>query len=80
LKAAYCDGVTWESHDGLDRRAAKLLAALLLARIDGKSPVEYLTEEQSKGFVRAQAKAFLRSDALSLDAIVGTWTVALTAL
>jgi 5-methylthioribose kinase len=80
LKAAYCDGVTWESHDGLDRRAAKLLAALLLARIDGKSPVEYLTEERSKEFVRALAKAFLKTETISLGAIIDNWTVALKAL
>lgn len=43
----------------LERRAAPLLAALMLARIDGKSPVEYLTDETKKDFVRARAKALL---------------------
>lgn len=79
LKSAYFDGADWESRDGLDHRAAKLLAALLLARIDGKSPVEYLTDDRSRDFVRAQAKAFLKSETLSLDAIVDRWTVALKA-
>jgi 5-methylthioribose kinase len=79
LRVAYFDDATWESHDGLDRRAAKLLAALLLARIDGKSPIEYLTDERSKEFVRAKAKAFLKSEMLSLDAIIERWAAALKA-
>lgn len=50
----------------LERRTAVLLAAFLLARIDGKSPVEYLTDEAAKDFVRARAKALLM-DTPSLD-------------
>jgi aminoglycoside phosphotransferase (APT) family kinase protein len=57
-----------------DARAAALLAALLLARIDGKSPVEYLTDEDNKEFVRGRAKMFLREENLSLDSIVSRWT------
>src|SRR5690606_32164072 len=40
LKNAYLARTDWEDRDGLEGRAAQLLAALLLARIDGKSPVE----------------------------------------
>jgi aminoglycoside phosphotransferase (APT) family kinase protein len=40
----YLGGVTWESAIELDMRASTLLPALLLARVDGKSPVEYLNE------------------------------------
>ena len=41
------------SLDGeLDRRTARLLLTLLLARIDGKSPVEYLTAAEKNVFVR----------------------------
>jgi aminoglycoside phosphotransferase (APT) family kinase protein len=43
----------------LERRTAPLLAALMLARIDGKSPVEYLTDGTKRDFVRAKAKALL---------------------
>jgi aminoglycoside phosphotransferase (APT) family kinase protein len=79
LKASYFEGVTWEAGDGLDRRAARLLAALLLARIDGKSPVEYLTDERSKAFVRALAKEFLEDESPALGAIADRWTAALKA-
>ncbi|MGH7995581.1 MAG: phosphotransferase [Opitutaceae bacterium] len=45
----------------LDRRAARLTLMLLLARIDGKSPVDYLTEakrEFVRRFVSARLPAF----------------------
>ncbi|MCC7347325.1 MAG: aminoglycoside phosphotransferase family protein [Variibacter sp.] len=44
LLTAYLAEVTWEPATALDRRIAHLLPALFLARADGKSPVEYLTE------------------------------------
>jgi len=80
LKSAYFQGVVWEDREELDRRTADLLAALLLARIDGKSPVEYLTDESSREFVRQHAKAFLKSGSLTLDTIVRHWTEALKTL
>ncbi len=77
LKDAYLGGVSWEKPDAMDHRSARLLAALLLARIDGKSPVEYLTDTETKEFVREQAKSFLVTPALSLNDIVARWTTAL---
>ena len=50
--AAYLAGVDWEDAIGLEARAASLLPALFLARVDGKSPVEYLTEERERDAVR----------------------------
>ena len=47
LAAAYLAGVTWEPRAELEARAASLLPALFLARVDGKSPVEYVTDEPS---------------------------------
>ena len=41
---AYASRVDWEDADQLQIRVCDLLAALMLARIDGKSPVEYLSE------------------------------------
>ncbi len=43
LAAAYLGLVDWECREGFERRIARLLAAMMLARVDGKSPVEYLT-------------------------------------
>ena len=43
LLASYLPHVEWESRDLLLSRTAELLPALLLARVDGRSPAEYLT-------------------------------------
>ncbi|MBO6639724.1 MAG: phosphotransferase [Roseitalea sp.] len=44
-------------------RATALLPGLLLARVDGKSPVEYLSGEAMKDRVRATARRFLLTPA-----------------
>ena len=49
-------GVTWEEPAALDARVAPLVPALMLARIDGLSPVEYL-DEPARGTVRRAARA-----------------------
>lgn len=64
LTAAYLAGVTWEPAEAVEARAAPLLAALLLARIDGKSPVEYLTAESDNSRVRDAAAALLARPAI----------------
>jgi tRNA A-37 threonylcarbamoyl transferase component Bud32 len=52
LVQAYRRHVDWEAIEGFEARVASLLPALLLARIDGKSPVEYITDPDSKNLVR----------------------------
>ena len=42
LWTAYAPQVSWEAPAALEARVAALLPALMLARVDGKSPVEYL--------------------------------------
>jgi 5-methylthioribose kinase len=75
LKNAYLRGVRWEPGDLLDRRAAALLAGLLLARIDGKSPVEYITDARDKAFARTRAKQFLNTEGRTLEEIRGEWVL-----
>lgn len=41
---AYATFVNWEPLDALQSRLCALLPALMLARVDGKSSVEYLTD------------------------------------
>jgi Ser/Thr protein kinase RdoA (MazF antagonist) len=79
LRSAYLGGVTWEDAAALDMRTARLLAVLLLARIDGKSPVEYLTTDRDKCFVRDAARIFMTEPGLSLGQIGQTWQEKLTA-
>ncbi len=74
LADAYLENVTWEEPRDIEARTAALLPALLLARIDGKSPVEYLTTEKDKTLVREVAKALLAGrPSASLAAISKIW-------
>ena len=74
LKAAYLAEVDFEPAQGLDRRAAGLTAALLLARVDGKSPADYLASETDKSFVRTSARALVMTDDIDLAQLAGQWT------
>jgi len=80
LASAYFENARWEVRGGLERRTTALLSALLLARIDGKSPVEYLTESRQKEFVRGQATLFLLAKLDTLDAVIDYWTEVLKTL
>ena len=75
---AYLAGVAWELPDELESRAAALLPGLLLARIDGKSPVEYLTGEGDKNTVREVATRLLKTPVIHLDQLREEWRAALT--
>jgi streptomycin 6-kinase len=73
LSARYLAGITWEATDALEARAARLLPGLFLARVDGKSPVEYLTEEHDKNRVRRVARALLTKPTDRLLAVRAAW-------
>lgn len=70
---AYLQGVDWEPRSALERRAAALLPALLLARIDGKSPVEYLTGEVEQNAVRAFAMPRVATPPQRLQNVIDDW-------
>jgi aminoglycoside phosphotransferase (APT) family kinase protein len=73
LAKTYLGGITWEPADALEARAANLLPGLLLGRVDGKSPVEYLTEEVQKDHVRAVARRLLASPVARLGSVRAAW-------
>ena len=73
LCSAYLSHATWERSDRLETRVAALLPALMLARIDGKSPVEYITEPAIKEHVRAFASALLVLPLAGLKSIGERW-------
>jgi aminoglycoside phosphotransferase (APT) family kinase protein len=77
LTDAYMAGVTWEAPPAVERRAAHLLPGLLLARVDGKSPVEYLSTEADRGLVRRVATALLRRPTDTLVSVRQAWADAL---
>ena len=73
LKDAYLRGVTWETAETIEQRTAALLPALLLARIDGKSPVESITRETDKAFVRGFARAHILAPTKTLRQLADEW-------
>ncbi|MFF4258269.1 phosphotransferase family protein [Streptomyces sp. NPDC001663] len=79
LAAEYVRCVDWEPRPAVEARAASLLPALLLARVDGKSPVEYLTDDRHRLFVRTAASALLRAPGASVADVLDAWGRALEA-
>ena len=74
---AYLSVVEWELRDELESRAAALLPGLLLARVDGKSPAEYLTREADKQKVREAGTEMLLRPLSHLAQVRDTWKKAL---
>ena len=74
LSQTYLKAVNWEDPAALEARSCALLAGMLLARVDGKSPVEYLTAEAQREQVRRFAKPFLLQPAALLQTLRQHWT------
>lgn len=79
LAEAYLAEVDWEPPAALEARAASLLPGLFLARVDGKSPVEYLTEAAQKDLVRATAEPLLLDPPARLSDVAAAWDQTLEA-
>lgn len=79
LACAYLKGVQWEAETALEARAAALLPGLLLARVDGKSPVEYLTLDTQRESVRRVARTLLATPAHRLTDIAHAWRTEINA-
>jgi aminoglycoside phosphotransferase (APT) family kinase protein len=73
LAETYMARVDWEPRAALEGRAARLLPGLFLARVDGKSPVEYVTEERDRARVRRTARALLASPPDRLAEVRAAW-------
>jgi tRNA A-37 threonylcarbamoyl transferase component Bud32 len=79
LEAAYASGIEWEPKAALRGRVARLLPGLFLARVDGKSPVEYITAEADKERVRRVARALLAAPVREPAEVCEAWRKELTA-
>jgi hypothetical protein len=77
LSQAYLNQVNWEPVAVFEQRAAQLLPALLLARVDGKSPVEYLTSTHTQVQVRHIATQGLQHIYTHLQQVLATTLKAL---
>ena len=73
LRSHYLRSVSWEPADAFERRCAALLPALALARIDGKSPVEYIDSEAVRNDVRQRAMPLIERPVASLAGVRDAW-------
>ena len=73
LVEAYFEHARWQPREQLERRAAALLPGLLLARVDGKSPVEYITHDEQRQAVRRCAGALLHERPARLLDVSEAW-------
>jgi 5-methylthioribose kinase len=67
---AYLDRLTPGLDPAIEAMTVQELGCLLLARIDGKSKVEYITDEPTRATVRAAALHVLFSQDMALDPIL----------
>ncbi|MGE5105423.1 MAG: phosphotransferase family protein, partial [Betaproteobacteria bacterium] len=73
----YLAGTTWEPRAEIEARIASLLPALFLARIDGKSPVEYVTAEGDRRRVRDAARPLIAQPPDCVAGVAARWRDAL---
>ena len=62
---------------GLEQRIAHLLSMLFLARIDGKSPVEYIVDDRKKDLVRRFATRIVPQKPATISDLVNEWRTTL---
>jgi aminoglycoside phosphotransferase (APT) family kinase protein len=78
FSATYLARVSWEPAAEIEARSASLLPGLFLARVDGKSPVEYITSEGDRDLVRSTARPLLADPPGRLEDVVSAWERTLT--
>ena len=69
----YRAGLEGQFDANLHSRIGRLLLMLMLARMDGKSPVEYIVEERKKALVRDFVGKMLPAGAFPLEEITDKW-------
>ena len=79
MTQAYLAEANWEPAAAVEHRAASLLPGLFLARVDGKSPVEYIQSEMDRARVRRCARALLIAPPARLADVLAAWKEELNA-
>ncbi len=72
LAGAYLSGVNWEPEQDIEFRIASLVPALALARISGKSPVEYL-DPAARQLVMNVAAPLVAQPPMRLEDLKSAW-------
>lgn len=75
--AAYQAEIGEYQFQTVSRNSPALLLCLLLARVDGKSPAEYLTDPAKKDLIREFVRKHLASPPATLPELAELWTASL---
>lgn len=70
---SYVSEVDWEPHAAIERRVCALIPAFMLARLDGKSPVEYLSDTAQSTIVRPWVVQGVLAPESQFLTILGRW-------
>ena len=70
----YQNAMDAELLQGLEQRTSRLLLMLMLARVDGKSPVEYLADEPRRQVLRDFVASHLPGKDRSIAELVQAWS------
>lgn len=73
---AYADNADPTLGALVEENTASFLGVFLLARVDGKSPVEYLTVAEDADFVRQYSRAMLQTGKQAMLAVIEDWAAA----
>jgi 5-methylthioribose kinase len=69
---AYCNGLGTRMDKALESRCIRLLAILMLARVDGKSPVEYFKSDKQQ-VVREFAREAYQNPSSTIPSMLRAW-------
>ena len=71
--SSYLDQDKWLTESELETRIARLLVAMVLARVSGRSQVEYIVDENTKHRIRDLMVPLVLTDPVGLDDLVSLW-------
>lgn len=77
---AYSTALGSPADADLESRTTRLVLCLLLARVHGKSPVEYLTQTSQRDFLTAFVRQHLAQPFPSLSLLTASWREGLSRL
>ena len=66
---AYLTEIRFTPADRLEADTVRTLALLFLARVDGKSPAEYITDDADKAMIRALSYQILADGMTTFDQV-----------
>jgi aminoglycoside phosphotransferase (APT) family kinase protein len=66
----YFEEVSYMDNGILEKQSVQVLSLLLLARVDGKSPAEYITDESDKNLIRDLSYAMIEQKCKSFNDVI----------